>query len=237
LNRTRLFVAVLVCFGAVASAFAHQPVLVSPEDGEIRVELPEVSQAFYGELRGRETRFVITSEKPYRLQVELLAPAISGSENDLRAEIRCVETGLLAMLEKPPGQWTRFYERFAGDVYYRGPEFAKDVPAGDYEIIVSNPRMQGKYVLAVGEREVFTVRELLRALVLLPTLKHDYFGTSWVGAFWNRGGLIVFVTLALAASTVPVACFILHRVRTRMRFLSMRRAALRWNTASSSTSR
>jgi hypothetical protein len=217
MNRDSFVIALLTCFLGATSAIAHQPVLVSPEHCATRVEQPEVSQAFYGELRGREARFTISSPKPFRLFVEVLAPDIAGARRDFRADIRGTKTGRLASLEKPPDQWKTFYEPYAGDEYHRGPEFVKDVPAGDYEIVVTNPELRGKYVLTLGEREVFTANQILRTIVLLPTLKHDYFGRSYAAAFWNRSGLFMLVILVLAGATVAAAWFKLRRACRRLR--------------------
>jgi hypothetical protein len=51
------------------------------------VQKPEISQAFYGELRGQEDVYEIKSDEAFLLYVNILAPNIEGSRTDFTVEI------------------------------------------------------------------------------------------------------------------------------------------------------
>ena len=87
-------------------------------------------------------------------------------------------------------KWAKYYEEFAGDNYLKGPEKTIYLKAGDYTIKVGNPDNTGKYVLVVGQKEAWSVKEIINTLTVLPTLKKDFFETSPWKAYNNRVGLL-----------------------------------------------
>ena len=169
-------------------AFAHQPRIV--RDDFVEVTNPEVSQAFYGELRGTHAEYRINSERELRLYVGILVPNIPGVRKDISAEIYRVKDGAkeaVALLDGERFKWTPFYEEYGQDNYYWGPEYTADdsqkgvslkgrlVPAGDYRIKVFNPTNQGKYALAIGDVEEFPLKEIINAMSAVPQLKLKFF--------------------------------------------------------------
>jgi len=93
--------------------------------------------------------------------------------------------------------WTYFFEEFGGDGYYQGPEFKEEVEKGEYQIEVFSPDNQGKYVLAVGEKEEFPLDETINTLLLLPSLKKNFFNKPPLTAYFNLIGLFLFVPLVI----------------------------------------
>lgn len=169
-------------------AFAHQPRIVS--GNLVEINNPEVSQAFYGELKGTSTEFEIKSDKNFNLYVGLLVPDIKNVKKDISAEIyRLKDDGkeILASLDGSKFKWTPFYEEFAKDNYFWGPEFnatssekgvdlkGQPVPAGDYIISVYSPTNSGKYSLVTGYEETFPIKEIINALFVIPILKINFF--------------------------------------------------------------
>jgi hypothetical protein len=186
--------AVIAIFSSVA--LAHQPNLVGRRT-LIRVDEPEVSKAYYGELTGRPAVYEIRAPAPFTLYVNILVPDLPGIGTDLVAEVSR-DGEMVAVLDGRGFTWTKFHEPFAGDDYLMGPEFRSAVGAGTYRIRVTNGRRVGKYVLAVGEAERFPPKVILRTLVDLPKLKRDFFEKSPWGALFTR------VTLPLVAAVVVV---------------------------------
>jgi len=72
-------------FLSATASFAHQPRIVSEEMTQI--ENPEVSQAFYTELKGEPDYYQIESEEPFKLYVEILVPDLEGIDKDVSVEI------------------------------------------------------------------------------------------------------------------------------------------------------
>lgn len=159
-----------------ASAFAHQPRLVS--ETPIAVPDPEISKAYYGELTGEPHIFRITADKPFALYLNILEPDIEdqGKNSSVMAiQAHSSDSKPYAFLDGGNFEWTRFWEPFGADSYWKGPEFKTQAEPGLYEIRVQNAANHGKYVLAIGELEAFGPGEVLRTLKLVPQLKRDFF--------------------------------------------------------------
>lgn len=69
------------------SALAHQPRLVT-QDRVVEIKNPEVSQAFYGVMKGVPAHYRIVSGEPFDLYVRLLVPDVKGVAKDVSAEIK-----------------------------------------------------------------------------------------------------------------------------------------------------
>jgi len=182
-------------------ASAHQPRLVGTK-GLVQVQNPEISQAFYGQLNGTYQDFKIDSAKPFELSANILAPDLPMLKTDMSAEVFKLTpaTTSLAVLDGAKFAWTQFYEPFAGDSYLKGPEFKQEVGAGQYLIRVFSSNDKGKYALAIGERESFSLSEAWNTLMVLPTLKSDFFNKPIWTMFFNYIGLFLSIALLVLAA-------------------------------------
>jgi hypothetical protein len=185
-ERAGTIVAALAALAAAGTAYAHQPYMVS-DTGVTRVDKPEVSKAYYAELSGRPAVYEIVSPDSFVLYVNILVPDEVGMSTDLSVTVtRGPDT--IAVLEGPAHKWTMFYEPFGGDSYLMGPEQRVRVGPGTYFATVSRPGNEGRYVLAVGEREEFTFKEIVRIIGLMPRLKRDFFGKAPIRALLDPLG-------------------------------------------------
>ncbi len=165
---------------------AHLPYLVA-DSGVTLVEKPEVSKAFYGELWGRPAVYDIVSPDSFELYVNILVPDESGMPTDLTVTVtRGRDT--VCVLDGPAYAWTRFYEPFGGDSYLMGPEQRLRVGPGMYVATVSRPGNEGRYAFAVGEREEFTFKQVIRIVGLMPRLKRDFFHKAPIRALTDPVG-------------------------------------------------
>ncbi len=197
----KLISAVMLCI-VFTSAFAHQPRLMLNSESSIDdpyiIKDPEISKAYYAELKGRPDYYIISADKDFSLHVNILVPHINGARNDFKVEIQDDGGSFLFSL-KDIDEWTLFFEPFAGDEYLRGPELAKELSPGSYYIKVFNGENLGKYSLAVGDIESFPLLEIAKTIVILPKLKSDFFNKSVLTAYWNITGLVIIISLALIA--------------------------------------
>lgn len=116
------YLIVLILSFSVSFVFAHQPRLV--ESDYVRVENPEVSQAFYDELTGQEDIYTIESKEPFSLYVGLLVPDIPVIQTDISARItKMSDPDFEVILDGTQHTWTPYYEPHAGDHYLTGPSF------------------------------------------------------------------------------------------------------------------
>lgn len=181
MNKLLKSAALLLAFTAIlipVLALAHQPRIV--EGTIINVEDPEVSKAYYGMLSGQPHVYKISSDKPFSLYVGVLVPDRPGQKKDVSAIVN--ETGKeaspIATLDGITFKWEPMYEEFGADNYFKGPEFKKQLPAGNYEIRISSMDNDSRYSLAVGEVESFPLGESISALLVIPKLKADFFASS-----------------------------------------------------------
>lgn len=177
-------------------SLAHQPRLVYlQEPSPVIVENPEVSQAFYDELKGFPKSYFIESEKDFELYINLLVPEHSNGPGKYSALVFVLEDGdinferKIAELDGELFDWKGFYEPYGRDYYLKGPEFFKQIPPGKYKIEVYSRDNQGKYVLAVGKKEVYNFSDILGAYWKIPLLKITFFKTSVMQFFLTPFGI------------------------------------------------
>jgi len=201
----------IACFIAIlfgySGAEAHQPNFADTQTG-IKISDPEISRAFYGTLNGKPTIYEINSPFDFQLYVGLLSPDITETRTNFSAIITD-KNGKVAELNGNNFIWNRWYEKFAGDWYWQGPEIKKAVPSGDYFISISNPNNQGKYVLAVGETESFPVSQIPHTFSELIKIKTQFFGKPWYSAFTNKIGLYAGLGLLAVIALCVVILFLI----------------------------
>jgi peptidase E len=141
------------------------------------------------------------------LYINLLVPEIVNRDGRYSAIISSVNGDKEQQIDELDGgsvEWQNYYESFGRDYYLKGPELDKQLPAGKYKIEVFSKDNQGKYVLAVGKKEVYDVKTLLNIYWQLPLLKVTFFKSSVLQFFLTIfgiagigavGGLLIFLAL------------------------------------------
>jgi hypothetical protein len=182
----RSLLKVIIITSFAGATYAHQPKMVT-DTAVTRVDKPEVSKAFYARLFGEPAVYEIVSPDSFDLYVNILVPDEVGRPTDLSVTVtRGLDT--IMVLDGPAHTWTKFYEPFGGDSYLMGPERRLRVGPDTYVATVSRPGNEGRYVLAVGEREEFPPREIVRVIRLMPRLKRDFFGKAPIRALLDPLG-------------------------------------------------
>lgn len=212
---------VLIFFGLMIvskEASAHQPRIVPIDAAVMQVNNPEVSQAFYGELRNRPQFFEINSDKDFTFYINILLPKIPDIDKNITLAIYRGEGDSATIIDSLNGVnygWKEFYEPFGNDYYWQGPEFKKQVQPGKYIILVSNPKNEGKYSLAIGEQEKFPPKEILNTIYLMPTLQKDFFGKPLYMAFYNFVGLFIGLVILVVVGIPIVIIFLIKMVQKK----------------------
>lgn len=216
LKTARKFLMILLCLLIAVPVSAHQPRLVM-EKQKTEINEPEISQAFYAELDGEPDYYLLDEDREFDLYVGLLVPDLPGISTGINAAVfKKTTTGkeeLLFLLEGEKENWEEFFEPFAGDLYYKGPEKEKTVPAGQYRIRISGSDNRGKYVLAVGREERFTFSETVAMVTVLPTLKRDFFEKSPLSAFYNLVGLFMLISLLIMLALAAGVFWLVKYIR------------------------
>ena len=180
MGKIGLFTSVLLfaLMVSVHTASAHQPEYVGSQ-AAIHIPDPDTSRAYYGELAGTSAVYTISSTQNFSLYLSILSPYLPDARKDFTITVTNATGATMAKLSAPASEWQAWYEEFAGDMYWKGPEFKQSVPAGTYTISVSNPGNAGKYVLAPGEAEVFTLAGTSSTIHQIYLSKTRFFGKPW----------------------------------------------------------
>lgn len=196
-----IFLAALIfIFFGISDVSAHQPNIVG--GGQVLINDPEISRAFYDELLGAPKTYVIQSDKEFELYLNLLVPKNTNPDGRYSAKVYRAARGreLIGMLDGAKAEWKEFYEPFGGDYYFTGPEFDQKVSAGQYEVEVYSADNRGKYALAVGKIESFTASETAKVFMILPKLKTEFFNDSpfaFAATPFGAAFLVIFLVLGL----------------------------------------
>lgn len=197
-------------------ASTHQPRLVynleNSNDNPIIIKEPEVSKAYYGELKGQIDYYMIDSKKEFNFYLNILSPDSENSKTDFNIEV-ILDDNILFVLNGSNKEWEIFYEEFGGDSYLKGPEIEKTVESGIYYIKVSNPSNTGKYSLAVGKIESFPFKEIIKTFISLPRLKKHFFEKSPLTAYFNLVGLFLLIFLIITAGIVIGIVFVVKKLK------------------------
>ena len=198
-----LIVALIILSLTVVSA--HQPRIVldqtASEQLPIIVSAPEISQAFYGQFNEGPQYYSISSEKDFDLYLNVLVPDIRSAAAEVSFEVYKGNELIIAK-DGIDFAWSKFYEEFGGDDYWKGPELRQQMSAGSYLIKVFSSDGNGKYVFAVGETESFAPFDMLKTICSLPALKRDFFEKSPLTAYFNKTGEYMLIFLISAAAVV-----------------------------------
>jgi len=201
----KIIFAVLAVFIFPLFVSAHSPTIVREETTQVKD--PEISQAFYGQLNGHPHYFVIDSDEEFDLYTGIFVPDIPGAETDFSAEVIKIDgekREVIGVLNGKSFDWEPLFEPFAGDDYFRGPDFSLQVPAGQYKIMVYNQSFRGKYTLVIGQKESFSPIVLGKMLITLPVLKMGFLDKSFYSVFLNYIGLGFLIILAILFGAIKL---------------------------------
>jgi hypothetical protein len=207
-----VWVLVLILMVLPLAVQAHQPRLVSGD--VVMIRNPEISQAFYGELKGVHDHYNIIEEEGFELYVSILVPDLPGIGKDVSVAIEPIDeidNNFIYFLNGTDFQWERYYEEFGGDWYYQGPDIKANVGPGGYDIHVMSTDNLGKYVLVVGEKEEFPLDEIINTIFTMPALKQDFFEKPAYTAFFNLIGLFIFGPVILVLVILVLVLLFLAR--------------------------
>jgi len=191
------------------TAYAHQPRIVydrnNNAENPILITQPETSRAYYGELKGQEDNYMIISSEPFKLYLNILTPyKLDENRKDFIIEVRDFENRKILTLDGTQAEWKLYFEKFARDYYMRGPETSMELKGGIYYMKVFNNNNQGKYSLAVGEKETFPLNEIFKTYYTMPRIKTEFFNQPWYKVYLNYVGIALAITLAIIIAIILV---------------------------------
>ena len=195
-NKLQILILFIFLFNLPIGVFAHQPRLVETE--KIYVTKPEVSKAYYAKLSGKPHSYIISVNSAIDLYVNVLFPYKEGPKKNIMVNVFKGDQSI-GSLSSSEVDWKKFFEPFGQSMYWQGPELKKNVEAGKYEIIVQSKEKNLRYVLAIGETEVWNGIDSINAILLIPELKKKFFEESPISFIFSPLGYGYILLLQLLA--------------------------------------
>ena len=198
----KLILLILLFFSS--SIFAHQPKLIkySPSLEEPhQVVDPEISKAYYAKLTGEPHYYKIESNEEFLFYTGILSPKVSDDYISFNIEVIDQDRNIIFFGEGEAISWYAWYEPYARDWYWKGPEIGTDIGKefktsftlfpGTYLIKVSNVKNIGHYSLAVGEAEFFGSNLWEQILTWTPIIL--YIGPYMDIVHWKKFDVRAFI--------------------------------------------
>ncbi len=174
------FSMLLVLSGLFASetALAKQYTIVAGET--ISISDPETATAYHDELTGTPRTYTFKVKRSFTISLQVLVPKQLNPEGKYRVAVNDAEAGnaRLDILDIGPDEWPEITDGMAGESYYAGPKFQKELQAGSYQLVVSNNDYKGKYVLLVGTKDPFSIPGIYTTLDQVLQVKAQYYQTG-----------------------------------------------------------
>ncbi|MGE5707306.1 MAG: hypothetical protein ACM3YO_03155 [Bacteroidota bacterium] len=199
----------LVFLATMAPAEAHRPLQIGGiPSPAITIQDPDVSQVIYAELSAPQVDAIRFQGKAgQRIVLQLGVPALVRLK-DFQPVLALLGPGLPPAEGLPfeteqgavvvPFQKAEpFFEHFTRTSSWMAPPFEIALPAtGEYFVSVFSRRGSGKYWLAIGEKEVFGVRDWLMLPMTIWNVRRFHEIPTWKDALFLAGtigvaGLIV----------------------------------------------
>jgi len=198
-NQFRIVIFFVIMLSWPLGVFAHQPRIVDTE--KIHVTKPEVSKAYYAKLSGKPHTYFISVNSAIDLYVNVLFPYNEGPKKNITVDVFRDDQSI-GSLSSGEVVWKKFFEPFGQSMYWQGPELKKNVDAGKYEILVQSKEKNLRYVLAIGETEVWNGIDSINAILLIPELKRNFFEESPISFIFSPLGYGYILLLQLLAIIV-----------------------------------
>ncbi len=210
-NKLIIIIVFSLLFTAPSAVFAFQPYVLKNET-QIRVYQPEVSKAYYGELDGQPVNFYLDSTQPFPLYIGMLLPTEPGGMKNL--VVRLYRNGeQISELNGLNFEWNIYYDEFANDEYWLGPEY-RIYPAdpGEYRIELSrSDENSGKYILAIGEVDSYEPSELFTTIRNTPGMK-EFLGRSIFTVFFSITGFLLSCVLLAVGFFLMLVVYVVRRL-------------------------
>jgi hypothetical protein len=184
-NKLWILILFIILINLPIGVFAHQPRIVETE--KIYVTKPEVSKAYYAKLSGKPHTYIISVNSAIDLYVNVLFPYKEGPKKNITVNVYKGDQSI-GSLSSGEVDWKKYFEPFGQSMYWQGPELKKNVDAGKYEILVQSKEKNLRYVLAIGETEVWNGIDSINAILLIPELKSNFFEESPISFIFSPLG-------------------------------------------------
>jgi len=205
---------------------AHQPKLVygTPSiENPFQINYPEISKAFYGKLSGEAHYFKIKSQNQFLFYAGILSPKINETNQWFSLDVIGKDNKIIFKADGKSFDWTAWYEPYARDYYWKGPEIGDDnnsefktsfpLQEGAYLIKIYNENNKGHYALAVGEAEFFGKNLWEQILTWTPILL--YIGPYMDIVHWQKFDVRAYLPHIVLFVLFFIIYFVIKKIRIK----------------------
>ena len=218
MNKLLIVIFFVILISWPLGVFAHQPRIVDSE--KINVTKPEVSKAYYAKLSGKPHTYIISVNSAIDLYVNVLFPYKEGHKKNITVKVFRGDQSL-GVLSSGEVDWKKFFEPFGQSMYWKGPELKKNVDAGKYKILVQSKEKNLRYVLAIGETEDWNGIDIIKAILLIPELKRNFFEESPISFIFSPlgyGYILLLQLLVLLVGWVILKIMKISGIKTQWKY-------------------
>src|SRR3989344_1608825 len=210
MNKVILYIFNFLFIALAGGTAFHQMNIIYSYQGDVQINNPEISQAFYDELHGKLRSYFVDSEKSFDLYLNLLVPAVNVDRTySYFAKVSSLGNIDLYQPVLVGGNvldWEEIYDPLVREYFFKGQVFSEQLPPGKYSIEVysTGPVLSlttgdaeqtiadnyGKYVLQIGQKKPESILAFLNACWQLPLLKLVFFKTSVLQFFLTPFAII-----------------------------------------------
>lgn len=184
------FALIMICF--ITTVYAHKPIFETKDtmfEKPIVIKDHKISYAIYGSLYKIDdvdyAKFYAKKGDP--LFVQMTIPIIKGNE-DFSPSFALMGKGIKGNDKVPfdvpddfgvivvkPSPKEYFYEKFTQTKYYIRQTLRGEIPEeGEYYVAVFSDGQRGKYSLALGEKEKFTLLDWIKMPLIYIIVKYFF---------------------------------------------------------------
>ena len=207
------------------NAYAHKPKLInySPTiNNPHEIVYPEISKAYYSKLVGEPHYYQINSKEEFLFYAGILSPKVGDTYKWLSLDVIDENNNIIYQAEGSNFDWEAWYEPYARDWYWKGPEIGGDLNidtglkksfnlnAGTYLIKIYNDDNTGHYSLAVGEAEFFGANIWEQTLTWIPIL--FYIGPYMDIVHWQKFDVRAYIPHIVLLVLFFIIYFIIKKI-------------------------
>ena len=218
-----ILILLIILFLNSNNIFAHQPKLIFSDsnfDNPIIIKDPEISKAYYSKLNGSPHYYKIESNNLFNFYTGILSPKISENHTWFSLEVINESKEIIFQADGSDFNWYPWYEPYAQDWYFKGPEIGIDIGKefktsmslnkGIYYIKVFNDNNFGSYSLAVGELEYFGSNLFEQIITWTPILL--YISPLMDIIHWNKFDIKAYIAHIFLFLLIFLLYFIFKKI-------------------------
>ncbi len=201
------------------SLFAYVARIVPAGEASVSITSLEQSQYFFDTLAGSPRPYLFELSQPAELKAFLMVPAASNQNGRYSFRLFLVgatEERQILAADAAAAEWQETYDALMREYFLKGPEVNQQLEPGKYRLEVYSAENVGKYVLALGDKDAYTLNSLLPFYWQIPQLKMRFFETSILEFFLTPFSLAIAVLVGVLLILIALINYLVAYIKERI---------------------